>query len=546
MRITGFLTLLVLTLASAGYGEAIAAPGKGIIGSAHNLSASGPGNVKASSESQICIFCHVGHNSSPAAPLWNRHNPGGGYIPYSSSTIAANPGDPTGDSILCLSCHDGTIALGKLVSRKSNVDIRGGPNMPPGRLNLTKDLSDDHPISFDYSSSQRAKPSELVSAPFLNGAVRLDGSGQLQCTSCHNAHDDQFGKFLVTSPLNGELCLTCHIKEGWSASSHSNSSASWEGESVSSRACQNCHVPHAAEGRERLLRSQVEEDVCLNCHNGLVAAQDIQAEFRKFSRHPVSDTTGSHDPAEAAIINTRHVECADCHNPHAASSTGIPSGPLAKVRGVNIVGNEINSITSEYQLCFRCHADSYNKAPALTPRVWDGADGTNVRLEFATSNPSYHPVLGVAANTSSPSLRGMSVPSGSILDCKDCHGSDDINGPAGLHGSRFAPLLVRQNLTRDRTPESASAYALCYGCHSRASILADESFPLHSSHVANVPCTACHDPHGSQEPRLINFDSSIVSANSTGVLEYISNGSGTFSGSCALSCHNKDHNPEAY
>lgn len=542
----GLPTLLLLILTGLAYNTIYAGVSKGIANSVHNLSVGGPGTVKASSESQICIFCHVGHNSSPAAPLWNRHNPGGAYIPYSSSTAAVSPGQPTGTSILCLSCHDGTIALGKLVSKQSIVNVQGGPNMPPGRLNLTKDLSDDHPVSFDYYSSQRVKPSELVSASTLTGAVKLDNSGQLQCTSCHNVHDDQFGKFLVMSPLNGELCLACHIKDGWFSSSHSISSAYWNGEAVSSHACQSCHVPHAADGKERLLRSHAEEEICFSCHNGQVAAQNIEAEFRKFSRHPVGDTTGTHNPVETAIVNTRHVECVDCHNPHATSSTGIPSGPLAMVRGVNIAGNEVNPVSNEFEVCFRCHADSFNKPLALTPRVWDDADGNNIRFEFTTSNPSYHPVLGVAADTNSPSLRGMSVLSASIIDCKDCHGNDDINGPAGPHGSRFPPLLVRQNLNRDHTPESPSAYALCYGCHNRTSILADESFPLHTTHVANTPCTACHDPHGSQLPRLINFDATIVSPNSNGVLEYISNGAGTFSGSCALSCHNYDHRPSNY
>lgn len=418
--------------------------------------------------------------------------------------------------------------------------------MPRGRSNLTRDLSDDHPISFDYSSSQSAKPLELVPASSLTGPVKLDHSGQLQCTSCHTAHDNQFGKFLATSPSNGALCLTCHIKDGWTASSHSNSNASWRGEPVSRHACQSCHVPHAADGKERLLRNQEEEDVCLACHDGRVAATNIEAELRKFSRHPVGATTGIHDPAEAAIVNSRHVECADCHNPHAASSTGTPSGPLALVRGVNIVGSEVDTITSEYEVCFRCHTSSSDKPPATTPRAWDGIDSSNVRREFATSNPSYHPVLGVAADTNSPSLTAMPVLSSSIIDCKDCHGNDDINGPAGPHGSRYSPLLVRQNINRDRAPESASNYALCYGCHNRNSILANESFSLHSTHVTNTPCTACHDPHGSEMPRLINFDATIVTNNSKGVLDYISNGPGSFSGSCSLSCHKKDHDGSAY
>lgn len=539
---TGLSTLLLLILTGFCYTAIYAA---GVADSKHNLSISGPGSIKASSESEICIFCHTPHNATPSGPLWNRSNPGASYTPYSSSTAAASPGDPTGASILCLSCHDGTIALGELISRAANIDVIGGPNMPIGPSNLTQDLSDDHPVSFLYSD---ANQSELVSAATLNGVVKLDNSGQLQCTSCHNAHDDQFGKFLVMSKLNGALCLTCHIKDGWSSSSHSISSAMWNGESVSSRACQNCHLPHSANGRERLLRSLVEENVCFNCHDGLVAAQNIQAEFLKFSRHPIAGTTGTHDPTETAIVNTRHVECVDCHNPHAASSTGIPSGPLEKVRGVNIAGNEIDPISNEYEVCFRCHADSLNKPAPLTTRFWDGTDGTNVRLEFATSNPSYHPVVGIAADTNSPSLAGMPVPSGSIIGCTDCHSNDDINGPSGPHGSVFSPLLVRQYLTQDNTPEGAAAYALCYGCHSRASISGDNSFPEHNVHVVgdDIPCNACHDPHGSQYPRLINFDLSLVSPNANNRLEYISNGPGTNSGACYLRCHAQEHLPFSY
>ena len=96
----------------------------------HNLSISGPGTLKASSESQICIFCHTPHNASAAAPLWNRRDPGSTYIPYSSTTAVANPGQPTGASILCLSCHDGTIALGDVLSRETPILMSGSQTLP--------------------------------------------------------------------------------------------------------------------------------------------------------------------------------------------------------------------------------------------------------------------------------------------------------------------------------------------------------------------------------------------------------------------------------
>ena len=82
----------------------------------HNLSVSGPGGVRATSETRVCVFCHAPHNASPSGPLWNRAAPGSTYLPYSSSTAAAAPGQPTGASLLCLSCHDGTIALGAVLA----------------------------------------------------------------------------------------------------------------------------------------------------------------------------------------------------------------------------------------------------------------------------------------------------------------------------------------------------------------------------------------------------------------------------------------------
>ncbi|NIQ98101.1 MAG: hypothetical protein GWN87_31070, partial [Desulfuromonadales bacterium] len=80
----------------------------GIETSKHNLSVSGPGSIKASVEERICLFCHIPHNASPSAPLWNRKTPASSYTPYNSTTAKASAGQPNGASLLCLSCHDGT------------------------------------------------------------------------------------------------------------------------------------------------------------------------------------------------------------------------------------------------------------------------------------------------------------------------------------------------------------------------------------------------------------------------------------------------------
>ena len=544
--------------------------GAGLATSKHNLSVSGPGSVKASSEAQICIFCHAPHNASPIAPLWNRSNPGTTYTPYSSSTSVARPGQPTGASLYCLSCHDGTIALGDVLSRTTRIGMAGGvTNMPAGNGNLGTDLSDDHPISFAYNSLLAgAHNGGLANPATLTGKVRLDGSGQLQCTTCHDPHDDSNGKFLVMSNQASALCQVCHLKNYWSSSDHRLSGKSWNGAgsnpwphtsgaTVAANACENCHRSHSAGGKQGLLNSAAEENNCYPCHNGNVAAKNIQAEFTgKASIHPLASTTGVHDAAEPALIQSRHVECVDCHNPHAAKASGGPlPGSLAGVLGISSNGTEVKPATDEYQICFRCHTDSPNQpAPRTTRQIAQG----NTRLEFATTNPSFHPVLGPGRNTNVPSLIAPWT-SASTMTCGDCHNNNTGpgaggTGPKGPHGSNYPTLLERQYLKADRTPESAANYALCYKCHNRTSILGDRSFKEHSKHITGerTPCNACHDPHGisstqgnaANNSKLINFDTTISKPSSSGQLKFVSNG--TNKGSCYLTCHGKNHNPLSY
>lgn len=558
-RIIGFALLLLALPIQAG-----------LVTSKHNLSVSGPGTIKATSETQICLFCHAPHNAAPSAPLWNRRNPGGNYIPYASSTAKANAGQPTGTSLTCLSCHDGTIALGDLLSRTSLVSMSGGTTMPAGNSNLGTDLSDDHPISITYSSSLAAAHNgELADPATLTGKVKLDAAGQLQCTSCHDPHDDTNGKFLVMANTASALCQTCHTKNYWSTSSHRLSGATWNGagtnpwphtagKTVAANACENCHRPHSAGGKKWLLNAKAEEDNCYSCHNGNVAAKNIQSEFSgKSSIHPVALTTDVHDAAEPGVIQNRHVECADCHNPHANNSTtGALPGSLAGVRGISIAGAEVKPVTAEYQICFRCHADSTGKPAARTSRQ---IAQTNTRLEFDTGNPSFHPVAGPGKNSNVPSLLAPWTTT-SVMKCSDCHNNNTGpgaggTGPKGPHGSNWAPLLERQYVTTDRTAESASNYALCYKCHNRNSYIQDGgAFSDHKKHVVSerTPCNVCHDPHGisstqgnaTNNSKLINFDTSVVKPNSSGILRYDSTGTGR--GRCYLSCHGSNHNPFSY
>ena len=189
------------------------ATSQSIVNSVHNLSVSGTGDVKAVSESEICIFCHTPHNSRPSSPLWNKDDPGYTYTLYHSSTVQAVPGQPDGSSILCLSCHDGTTALGNVLSRMTDIAFMGGVTViPPGYTNMSTDLADDHPISFDYTSGLAAADGQLKDPTDLVPPVILE-NGRMQCISCHDPHRNLTTSFLVITTRSSELCFSCHNRD---------------------------------------------------------------------------------------------------------------------------------------------------------------------------------------------------------------------------------------------------------------------------------------------------------------------------------------------
>ena len=561
-----------------------------VLNSKHNLSVNGPGGVKASTETDVCIFCHTPHRASTAGPLWNHATSSASYTPYSSPTMKAVVGQPNGASKLCLSCHDGTVALGMVNSRTANIAMQGGVTvMPAGSSNVGTDLSQDHPISFTYNSALAAAVGNLADPSTLTGKVRLDANGQMQCTACHNPHDNQYGNFLVMADTGSTLCSTCHIDSLWAASNHATSTASIATvtttlsarrastsslaqrtakapmvkavKTVAANGCNNCHATHGAGGRKRLLLTSREEKTCFTCHNGTTVRQRIEPEFNKISTHPVLQTSNLHDPSENLLTAPRHVSCSDCHNSHAArkssGQTARAAESIREVKGVNRSGAIVNTLTREYELCFRCHSDNATRKAATVNRV---SPQTNMRQAFSTSNRSYHPVVEVGKNTNVPSLLSPYTTS-SIILCTSCHNNDQGPGaggpgPNGPHGSAFAPLLERRLQTTDYIGESVANYALCYKCHSRNSILSDQSFRAmnrlgqsrgHRFHIVEqkAACTTCHDSHGAANNKhLINFNPSYVTASSTGRIEYAS--TGLFRGNCTLTCHGANHSAASY
>jgi len=247
-----FLAILGLLLFAS------AARAQGILGTKHNLTASGTGSVHSTTADglggpEVCVFCHTPHGSdtSVAAPLWNRASNLTGYTMYNSPSLDGTvDSQPTGVSVACLSCHDGTIAFDALrnlpgsggftnspsTSGTSSWLFTGTPDkkMPVGAItNLGQDLTNDHPISIDYQSAKSPSATSgtndhatgfktpttgswTTDFYYANG-IKISG-GKVQCNSCHDPHRSDTPTFLRINASTGNqqsaVCLTCHNKDG--------------------------------------------------------------------------------------------------------------------------------------------------------------------------------------------------------------------------------------------------------------------------------------------------------------------------------------------
>ena len=201
---------------------------------------------------EVCVYCHTPHggDTGSTAPLWNRNNPAGPYNVYNSATMDSVPSNPpSGISLACLGCHDGTIAVDAIINAHGSGANLSGPwygnseatahykmgqavragscafcHNPGGTAadhraaylndNLSVsgtpvDLTNDHPISMTYPTDQ---PTQFNSVS--NGKVGTLPlySGKVECSSCHNVHSPDNVPFLRSSNSVSALCTTCHIK----------------------------------------------------------------------------------------------------------------------------------------------------------------------------------------------------------------------------------------------------------------------------------------------------------------------------------------------
>jgi len=237
--------------------------GSGINGTVHDLGTAHNGMnytaIPADSLQRICIFCHAPHNTyklSPAnggpgagvgagpqapdafdyLPLWN-HELTGNYAVYQmyqngpgapqtgpkASQAIQNGMTPGSTSLLCLSCHDGSVAVNSYGnSAQLPRSISGGGATIYQTYQIGKDnyLGNHHPIGFSYEAVQAvdneirpAGTAALGSAGLVSDHL-YGATGNMECGTCHSVHNKgNTGETLLwRSDQASHLCLTCHDK----------------------------------------------------------------------------------------------------------------------------------------------------------------------------------------------------------------------------------------------------------------------------------------------------------------------------------------------
>ncbi len=455
----------------------VAQIGTDVIGM-HDLS---PGSTSPISGARpgSCTYCHAPHSGlATGRALWNQQLTKMVYNLYTSPTFVANNEklqQPAvgSDTNLCLSCHDGTVAVGNTIVA-GQVSTIGQMNTKDQFLPNTPNLMASHPQNFVSIQDAPDLYALLASKGQTNdptGAVKLI-NGNIECTTCHNPHvqakDLVAQNFLVKDSSYGSLCLACHDPTrvvqgqtnplaGWGSSIHATANDTVQNlpyGTLSQNACLNCHQDHNAPGTDWILRGVGDQD-CLNCHSGaapvtalatgrfanantapalvgpnkVLARLNIGAEYGKIS-HPMltavttvkAQSALRHQSATLSPDTPTESGCISCHDPHSVQSTTAAAATLAptvRAGQAGVLGvSEKDGVTAvrpaqfEYQICLRCHGPRAQKST-------DSAKYGYIPQRLASGGQPLNmiPQFGTSAMSSHPVFhpRNSALPQPSLL-----------------------------------------------------------------------------------------------------------------------------------
>lgn len=568
----------------------ISFPSASIVNTKHNLSVSGPGPIKAVSETEICKFCHIPHTfrTGVPGPLWNRTDPTGPWNMYNSDYLTAigytTPTAPSERAKLCLSCHDGTIAIGTLFRKGPIAMANNVTTMPTTAAGfLGTGLRDDHPVSIRYDPTvsganlQSPGPGNFPTVSGMNIKLYSDGVYRyVECTSCHEPHNNVNTKFLVRPFYGGNVgafCTTCHNLPNWTGSAHQASTVAVNagsplrlsgydyGSTVGAIACMNCHDPHSSAGTPYLRRfGAAEEATCfgggattLPCHasGSQAGGQDrVGTQFDLANRHPITATTGAHRHyalesdvrlSGAGGTATRHVECVDCHNPHQArTQTGhqLATNTVRTARAAGMIPYRGSLAGSWGVMPTGTQDDGGTTTGWPDPGVWT-FNRLSPYAPWAAGIPSTgYTKFTYGASPPTQSTKGDGTPTGAAYLCLKCHSQYAFGtSPPTTTANVSAALTSRRatDVTANFNPRNLAFHPVFMRGQNRPGRAGFESTFRTDRGIwsdSYVTCYDCHASSAAADPRGPHGSANrwILRSNETGT------GDGITANFC-LNCH---------
>ncbi|VAX21827.1 Cytochrome c family protein [hydrothermal vent metagenome] len=243
---------------------------------------------------EVCVYCHTPHgsNSTINAPLWNRTNKTTTYTLYSKQlTSGQTPTQPGLNSLTCLSCHDGTVAIDSIINMPTTQTTAYGGNYSAGQETTQNNTFLD----------AWTNPSGIAvndHGTLWNSASGYF-SGPYNCNRCHTQGNvwgiPDFAPFLVGTDLSNDHPVGVQLP-----------------------------------------------DPAVYDFN---ATTGIDGSLKFYD----TNTNGRADTNEVRLYDTGdgyEVECASCHDPHGAPSAGPGSARIASFLRVDNTGST---------LCLTCH-----------------------------------------------------------------------------------------------------------------------------------------------------------------------------------------------
>jgi predicted CXXCH cytochrome family protein len=275
---------------------------------------------------------------------------------------------------------------------------------------------------------------------------------------------------------------------------------------VDTEVCAECHRTHTAFG-DYLTAYFRQMDKCLTCHDGTGSSIVVTEAFGSTYHHTIG-----------GIDTDSEKECANCHETHALESTG--SALLVNPLNTRILWTVIDSLTAEsydtltitetsaasalYLWCEQCHKNSTTETIdyMVSERIW-GSSYVPYQVNVVWKTPK---------DPDDPVYPGV----------------DDSGTTTGYWQYFKAEIYNETSATigdKHGRAESTSTTMEWYG-------------PYYAGYPA-MPCTDCHDQHGSNQPWMIVDTITVESVTIANYDMRTASGQLTF----CTACHSRGNDP---